>query len=140
MRIGVRRGDVPIEEILWLDEHRICKSINQLFRDYSEEFGSPYTTIDSFRLILEKHEIYPITENTKEENLNRMLRMASEGPTHWRFKGNKLGEMDTIGQPHWLWRWHWCSKRTATGISLRPYPVRLKEQQYGEDLEHRDPD
>ena len=139
MQRGVRRGAVPEEEILWLRAHLRCESINQLFRDYSAEFGTPYTSIDSFRLLLSKHELYPITNKAGYENVNQMLWLASQGATHWRLNGKKVS-LDMVKEPHWLWRWHSYSKRTPTGISFRPYPISLKEIQFGEDMDSRDPD
>lgn len=134
MQRGIRRGPLPDEEIEWLECHIYCDSINQLFRDYSAQFGSPYSTIDSFRAILHRYSIYPIAKAMGFDNVNRMLELMMDGPVHWEYtkESNIRGRTD---EPHWLWRWHTYSKRTPTGVSFRPYPKRLKEKQFGEDLD-----
>ena len=134
MKHGVRRGPVPEEEIIWLRRHVVCDSINQLFRDYSARFGAPYSTIDSFRKLLAKHSIYPITRMDGYDNVNRMLSLAARGKTHWAYR-SALERAGMTAAPHWLWRWHDKSKRTSTGVSFRPYPRRLKEKQFGQDLD-----
>lgn len=136
MQRGVRRGALPDEEIEWLECHIYCDSINQLFRDYSEQFGSPYSTIDSFRAILHRYSIYPIIKTVGYDNVNRMLELMIAGDVHWEYtKGSNI--RGRTGEPHWLWRWHTCSYRQPTGVSFRPYPKRLKERTFEESV-HRD--
>ena len=138
MKTGVRRGAVPQEELEWIEEHIHCDSINQLFRDYSKQFNSPYTCIISFRKILAKYDLHPITKSYGFENVNRMLFLVSKGKVHWEYNGESFKD-GLSREPHWLWRWHGKSKRTSTGVMFRQYPITLKEKQFGEDMERRDP-
>lgn len=135
---GERRGPVPEEELKWLRSHLKCRSINQLFADYSEAFCSPYSSIISFRRILVRHQIFPITEFCGLENVNRMLTLYAQGPVHWEYKEQKIQDIMTR-KPHWLWSWHEKSIRTSTGVMFKPYPVRLKEKQFEQRVDSRDP-
>ena len=132
MRFGERRGPVPEEELDWLRTHLKCRSVRQLFADYSRVFGSPYTSIISFRRILRRHSIFPITEVSDLEEVNRMLRLKAQGPVHWEYKNEKIQD-SMIRSPHWLWKWHEKSIRTSTGVTFVPFPVEMKERQFGDD-------
>ena len=136
---GERRGPVPEEELRWLRTHLKCKSINQLFADYSEAFDHPYSSIISFRRILARHSIFPITDFCGLENVNRMLTIYSQGPMHWEYEHQKIPDIMSR-RPHWLWKWHDKSIVTRTGVSFRPYPLRMKEQQFAKRVESSDPD
>jgi len=131
---GQRRGRVPEEELEWLRDNLECESIRKLFAEYSEEFDRPYAYFDSFLLMLRRNNIFPIPESTKETqpNLNRVLLLHSQGATHWTFTPKPP---DQIAEPHWLWRWHVYSYKQPTGVILKPYPKRLKEKQFGKDLD-----
>lgn len=139
MKHGERRGEPPIEEIEWLKAHIRCKSINVLFAEYSATFGNPYNCLDSFRRILSKHNIFPITLTSGYDNLNEMLTLyADHGAVHWSFQGGTIRPGGLAKQPHWLWRWHKRSIKTPSGCSFRPYPIRVKEKQFNDqprDLE-----
>lgn len=139
MNRGERRGDPPVAEIEWLKAHLRCKSIGTLFAEYSETFGQPYSTIDSFRAVLLKHSIFPITETSGYDNLNEYLSIyADHGAVKWTYKGSTIRKGGIAKEPHWLWRWHKRSIKTPSGVSFRPYPIRLKERQFGQDLSSDD--
>lgn len=138
MERGKRRGDVPEEELRWLREHTHCESINKLFDEYSERFDSPYTTIVSFRLLLAKYRIYPITKRIGYENVNAMFEMMEKGPVRWTFRGHTVHRITR--DPHWLWRWHPYSYRQPSGVIFKPHPLRLKEKQFEQDMGSRDTD
>lgn len=137
MKVGERRGEVPIEEIEWLRAHVVCESVAQLFRDYSEEFDYPYTNLTSFRRILDKHSIFPISKYNNLELVTRMLSISAKGPVHWTFQSKSFRE-GMEQPPHWLWRWHGFSIKTASGVIFRDYPVKLKEIQFEEEVVSRD--
>lgn len=131
MKVGEKRGEVPAEEIEWLRAHVVCESVAQLFRDYSEEFDYPYTNLTSFRRILDKHSIFPISKYNNLELVTRMLSLSAKGPVHWTFQSKPFRE-GMEQPPHWLWRWHGFSIKTASGVVFRDYPVKLKEIQFNE--------
>lgn len=132
---GIKRGRVPEEELDWLRDNIECDSLNQLFDDYCEEFGSPYSTIDSFRAILSRYNIFPVPQTLWEEqpNLCRFLLIVQqEASYHWTITPRPSDKIK--GQePHWLWKWHHYSRKTATGTVLLPYPIRTEEKQFGEE-------
>lgn len=115
----------------------VCDSINQLFRDYSARFGSPYSAIKSFRKILAKHSIYPIIRMDGYDNVNKMLMTAARGKTHWSYR-TKAEREGILDDPHWLWRWHDRSVKTSTGVSFRAYPKPLKEITFEESVHRND--
>lgn len=139
MKIGERRGPLPDEEWLWLRQHLRCKSINTLFAEYSEVFGSPYSNIISFRAVLKRNDLFPITEFQPCENVNHLIEMYYQGACHWTYKTESFRD-GLSAPPHWLWKWHGKSIKTPTGTSFRPYPIKLKEQQFGETMDSGDPD
>lgn len=134
---GKRRGAVPEEELEWLRDNIECESLRGLFAEYSEEFGHPYGYFDSFIDMLKRHNIHPIPLTTQDTqpNLNRFLLLYQQGSTHWTFTPKPK---DKTAEPHWLWRWHVYSYRQATGIMLKPYPIKLKEIQFDEPKDKLD--
>lgn len=132
MNAGERRGPLPDEEWLWLRAHLRCRSVNSLFTQYSEVFGSPYSDITSFRAVLLRNDLFPITEYQACENVNRLIELYYQGPTHWEFRNESCYKSMT-DDPHWLWRWHDKSIKTPTGVSFRDYPLKLKEKQFNEE-------
>lgn len=132
MQCGERRGEPSQEELLWLMDHIECESINQLYRDYSLEFNFPYFQVVSFRDMLARHNIFPITEYGGHKHLTRALKLMSQGPVHWTFKGRDLHEK--ISPPHWLWRWREeeLNGKSGSGVRFLPPPYRVKERQFGE--------
>lgn len=136
MKRGQRRGDLPQEEVEWLKAHMRCRSVRSLFAQYSVVFNTPYADIVSFRRVLMRHNLFPITDMDGYDNLNRMLRLyyKHKGNVHWEF--HSPPQIRTIREPHWLWRWHDNSLRTPSGITFKPYPFRLKEKQFEQDVEN----
>lgn len=137
MKRGERRGALPDEEWLWLRDHLYCKSINRLFREYSEVFGSPYSTMDSFRAVLLRNDLFPITEAKPHDLVHNLIKVYYSGSWKWSFRGDEP-QQSIIAEPHWLWKWHENSIKCPSGVSFRPFPRKLKEKQFNEqsrDLE-----
>ena len=134
MKLGERRGPFPEEELVWFQEHLYCESLRKLYDDYNRKFGQNYAFISSFIDALVRQGIFPITKTRGYDNLNEMLRLYEEyGAVHWSYQGKPL-RPGPQKEPHWLWRWHRKSIKTPTGVSFRPYPMAVKERQFGEDI------
>lgn len=132
MKRGERRGPLPEEEYVWLRAHLRCRSIKRLFAEYSKVFSSPYSDIISFRRVLDRYDLFPITDASDCDNLNRLIRMYYQGSgMHWEFKSDSL-KQGIIRTPHWLWVWHRVSIKTPSGVSFREYPLKQKEKQFAE--------
>lgn len=138
MKLGERRGPLPIEEQEWLKEHLYCVSLRKLYEEYSRKFGRPYLYMISFNEALVRANIFPITQVRGYDNLNEMLGYYAEhGAVHWTYKG-KSCRIEPLRDPHWLWRWHHRSIKCPSGVSFRPFPETVKEIQFNEqsrDLE-----
>lgn len=132
MKVGERRGALPEEEWIWLRQHLRCRSINTLFKEYSEVFGSPYSDIISFRAVLRRSDLFPITSFQPQENVNRLIELYYQGSTHWEYK-NESFRKGLKRNPHWLWSWHDRCIKCPSGVSFREYPLKLKEKQFGEE-------
>lgn len=130
---GVRRKSVPQAELDWLKRHIYCDSIRQLFLQYSEKFGSPYSDINTFRAMMARHHLYPISKWTDTENVNEMLSLMMKGSTKWVYRSKDYRE-GIRGEPHWLWRWHEESLKTPTGVMFKQFHLSVREKQYGEDI------
>ena len=139
MKIGERRGPLPEEEYAWLRQHLVCRSIRVLFAEYSKVFGSPYFNVVSFREVMKRHDLFPITTYQPCENVNHLIEMYYQGPCHWTYKDESFRK-GLIAEPHWLWKWHTKSIKTPSGTSFRPYPLKLKEKKFGETMDSGDPD
>ena len=137
---GIRRGPPPEEELEWLRAHRHCKSIRDLFREYSEQFGHPYKAVASFHTMLKKYSIYPITVGGDTALLDRMLEMVEiHGAVHWTYHQRHL-YYDSPLSPHWLWRWHKKGLKTGSGARFAPPPISIKEKQFERNNGNMDPD
>lgn len=139
---GERRGPPPQEELDWLRAHLLCESLNQLYRDYSVRFNFPYYNITSFRAMMEKYKIRPISKALSLPNAERVWRLAAKGPIHWDFNHKPVHRAGRMARPHWLWRYHNEGYKQGSGAMFAPPPYPVKEMQftYVEDLESGDPD